>query len=767
MNLSSFITTLLDRPEHRERIVHVERLGPQMAQYAAPDAPLPAPLQAALAARNIARLYDHQAQAVDLARAGQHFGVVTATASGKTLCYHLPTLEALHENPRARAMYLFPTKALAQDQLRALRELAGDHLPHVRPAIYDGDTPQNERSTIRTSANVLLTNPDMLHIGILPNHATWSRFLSRLKIVVIDEAHIYRGVFGSHVALLLRRLRRLCQQHGSDPQFIFASATIGNPHDHLQTLLGDEVAIIEANGAPRGPRTIVFWNPPLQSAASDQRASTNVETTGLFTELVERQIQTITFTRARKIAELLVRYARERLEPRHPDLAARIRSYRAGYQAQDRRAIEQALSRGDLVGLVSTNAMELGVDIGGLDAALLNGYPGTVASTWQQLGRAGRGQQPSLGVLVAFDDPMDQYWMRHPNEFFARPHEQARVALDNPYILGDHLLCAAYEQPLEAEETVQWFGEAALPLVEGLIADGLLKERAGKAYVPIGTYPAQHVSIRATGGETIELRTEAGQLIERVPLNRAPFEIHNGAIYLHQGESYLVLELDLVQRVAIARQADVNYYTQPRDVTDVQVVEERARREAGTTIACFGAVDVRRTVVGYRRKALYKEDVLSDHELDLPPQQFVTHAMWFTLPRPVADRIKLAQQDLRGGLHAAEHAMIALLPLLAMCDRWDIGGVSTAWHPDTDAATIFIYDGVPGGVGITELGYEQLEAWWRMTRDLLRECPCADGCPSCVQSPKCGNGNQPLDKAVALDILETLLATARAANSRE
>ncbi len=758
MQITEIIQVLRSRPEHRERIAHIEYRGGRAAEWGTPAEPLATPLRDALLSQGIEHLYRHQATALDVARAGRSFGVVTATASGKTLCYHLPTLETLLSDPRSRVLYLFPTKALAQDQLRALRELAGERLPHIRAAIYDGDTPQAERSSARAGANILLSNPDMLHMGILPNHDRgWSRFLSRLKVVVIDEAHVYRGVFGSHVALLLRRLRRLCHAYGSQPQFIFASATIGNPQQHLEALLGDEVTIIEGNGAPSGPRTVMFWNPPLQSAASGERASTNVETTALFTELVSHEIKTIAFTRARKIAELLIRYSRSRLEGHDASLARRIASYRAGYQAQDRRAIERALFGGELVGVVSTSAMELGVDIGGLDAAILNGYPGTVASTWQQIGRAGRGQQSSLGVLVAQDDPMDQYWMRHPEEFFTRPHEQARVSLDNPYILSDHLRCAAYERPLEPEETMAWFGPAANGLVAALIDDGLLLERGGKAYSPLDSYPAQHVSIRATGGETVELRTEQGQLIERVPLNRAPYEIHAGAIYLHQGESYLVLELDIVTGVAIARQADVNYYTQPRDVTDMQVVEIRATRPAGITTAYFGEVDVRRTVVGYRRKALYREDVISDHELDLPPQQFVTHAIWFTLPRPVADRIKLAQQDLPGGLHAAEHAMIALLPLLAMCDRWDIGGVSTAWHPDTDAATIFIYDGVPGGVGISELGYAELETWWRMTRDLLRECPCSDGCPSCVQSPKCGNGNHPLDKAVALDILEALI----------
>lgn len=754
--LSDWIAGLLTRPEQRDRIVHIERLGPQIAQHAAPDRPLPAALAAALDANGIPQLYDHQAQAVDLARAGRHFGVVTATASGKSLCYNLPVLEAIERDPRSRALYLFPTKALAQDQLRALQALAGEKLPHVRAAIYDGDTPPAERAGIRAASNILLTNPDMLHVGVLPNHGAWRRFLARLRFVVVDEAHVYRGVFGSHVALVLRRLRRLCRAAGSDPQFIFASATIGNPQAHLAALLGEEVTVLEANGAPRGLRTVVFWNPPLQSVASGKRTSTNVETTGLFAELVGAQIQTIAFTKARKIAELLLRYARDRLAQR-PDLAARIRSYRAGYRPEDRRAIERAVADGEVIGLISTNAMELGVDIGGLDAAILNGYPGTIASAWQQFGRAGRGQRPSLAVLVALDDPIDQYWMRHPDEFFARPHEQARIALDNPYILADHLRCAAYEQPLERDETTAWFGPSAPELVGRLIESSRLGQRNGRAFAPSGSYPAQEVSIRAAGGDLVELRLEDGRLLERVPLERAPFEIHSGAVYLHQADSYMVLELDLLARTATARKADINYYTQPRDITDIQVVEQLSSRPAGVTTAFFGDVEVKRSVVGYRRKALYREDVLGDFELELPPQQFVTQAIWFTLPRPHADRIKQAQHDLRGGLHATEHAMISLLPLLAMCDRWDIGGVSTAWHPDTDAATIFIYDGVPGGVGIAELGYEELETWWRMTRDLLRECPCADGCPSCVQSPKCGNGNQPLDKEVALEILETLL----------
>ncbi|CAA9261410.1 MAG: ATP-dependent RNA helicase [uncultured Chloroflexia bacterium] len=756
MEFSQALRDLRNDPEHQERIVHVHEQLPQAACFGDLEPPLAPAIQQALAVEGITRLYSHQAQAVTVARRGEHVGVVTATASGKTLCYHLPTLEAVLADPRQRALYLFPTKALAQDQLRSLEALA-KHLPHLRPSIYDGDTPQAERAAIRAGSNILLSNPDMLHVGILPNHERWRRMLQHLRIVVIDEAHIYRGVFGSHVAQLLRRLRRLCEHYGSQPQFVLASATIGNAQEHLEALIGDKVTIIDNNGSPRGPRTLMFWNPPLVSVASGTRRSANVETTKLFTDLVASEVRTLAFTKARKIAELLLRYARARLAEQGANNATRIASYRAGYTPEDRREIEHRLWSGKLWGVVSTNALELGVDIGGLDVAILNGYPGTVASTWQQWGRAGRSQAPSAGILVALDDPMDQYWMRHPEEFFGRPHEHARIALANPYILADHLLCAAFERPLEADETEHWFGNPALTVVDDLVAHGELSIRGDRAFVPGTRYPAQEVSIRATGGEVVELRTEDGQLIERVPLNRVPFEIHTGAIYLHQGESFLVLNLDLVTGTAIARQADVSYYTQARDSTDIRIGRVTAQRQAGTTTVRFGEVDVRRTVVGYRRKALYREDVLSDHDLELPPQEFMTQAVWWTLPMDEVNKLRSERADVPGGLHGAEHAMIALLPLLTMCDRWDIGGLSTVWHPDTAEATVFVYDGVPGGVGISEEGYHRIEEWWGITAQLLAECPCEDGCPSCVQSPKCGSGNDPLDKAVALRILRKLI----------
>lgn len=754
MQISDIVQELTVDTAFRERIVHVEQLGARHARYTPIDPPLPPALQKALQAQGITNLYSHQTQALQAAREGLNVGVVTSTASGKTLCYHLPTLERLLDEPRGRALYLFPTKALAQDQLRSLQALM-QGLPHLRAAIYDGDTPQNERAGIRAQTNLLLSNPDMLHLAILPHHDRWRRFLSNLKLVVVDEAHVYRGVFGSHVALLLRRLRRLCAYYGSTPQWMLASATIGNPQAHLETLIGAEVEVVDDDGAPHGPRTIMFWNPPLLSAATGARRSTNVETTVLFTELMRAEVRTLVFTKARQMAELLLRYSRQRLGASAHN---RIAAYRAGYRAEDRRVIERALFEGELRGVISTNALELGVDIGGLDATISNGYPGTVASQWQQWGRAGRGQEPSLSVLVALDDPMDQYWMQHPDEFFARPHEHARITLDNPYLLTDHLRCTAWEQPITPDDVLRYFGPTAMVVVEELFQRGVLLERQGRAWTPqTDKYPAQEVSIRAISNDSVDLRDTRGTLIERIPLNRAPFEIHRGAVYLHRGESYVVHALDLQAHEATAQQMDVQYYTEARDQTQLRVLAIRQSKRVGGTTAWWGDVEVERMVVGYRRKALGNESVLGDYELELPPQQFQTQAVWWTLPRSFANALRQAGADLAGGLHGAEHAMIALLPLLAMCDRWDIGGVSTPWSPDTGEATVFVYDGVPGGVGISELGFQYLQDWWKITADLLRDCPCESGCPSCVQSPKCGNGNEPLDKAMALGILEMVL----------
>ena len=771
---TDFAALLRRMPGYANQIAHVQPLPPRAASYAVPQQALPAPLAEALAQRGITQLYAHQAAAVDAARAGAHLGVVTATASGKTLCYQLPALETALAEPHSRALFLFPTKALAHDQLRALRTLAEPL--GVRVATLDGDTPRPERDALRANAQMILSNPDMLHRTLLPDHQRWARLLANLRYVVLDESHIYRGVFGTHVALIMRRLRRLCAHYGSAPQFICCSATSANPQEHLQALVGDPVALIEGDGAPQGARAFVLWNPPLieerrksrgdnarssfaaRAAENGRRRSTNIETATLLATLVRANIKTLAFTRTRRGAELVLRYTREALENGHAGLAQRVASYRAGYTMDDRRRLEQAFMDGELLGMVSTNALELGVDIGGVDAVIIGGFPGTVASAWQQAGRAGRSQGHSMAALVAQDDPLDQFYMRHPEQFFSRSHEHARVALENPFILTDQLRCAAAELPLHDADAL-WFGPTFLGLRDWLLRHGDLAPLDDGGAVFGGRHPAAQVNIRSADGDPVALRdAESGRTIEQVAATRAPFEVYPGAIYLHQGDSYLVSELQ--GRTANARRSQVNYYTQPADETSIRIERMQQERELGSAKLFVGVVEVTRQVTGYKRKEHYSDAVLSEHDLTLPPQTFRTIAVWWTVPDTICRRVEDVCGDVADGLHAMEHASIGLLPLFAQCDRADIGGLSQALHPDTGAATIFVYDGVPGGVGIAQLGFEQAEPWWEQTRTLLLDCPCTEGCPACIQSPKCGNGNQHLSKLGAATLASLLLGKA-------
>jgi len=756
------IERLQASPDYRGQVVHVERLSARPPVYGELEAPLPEPVARALARAGVRALYSHQAQAINYARRGESVIVATSTASGKSLCYHVPVLEALFRDRLARALYLFPTKALAQDQLRSLRGMLGPDFDRLGVATFDGDTPPAERSRIKRSARLVLTNPDMLHLGILPNHGGWAPLLRNLRFLVIDEAHIYRGVFGSHVANVFRRLQRLCARYGSRPQVIAASATIANPGEHLRRLVGEEVQVVDADGSPHGPKDFVLWNPPVIDRYLGTRRSANVEAAWLFAELVRSGVRTIVFARTRRLAELISIYARDYLSRHASDLAGRIATYRAGYLPEERRRLERALFMGELLGVAATTALELGVDIGDLGATVLTGYPGSIASTWQQAGRSGRGTEPSLSVLVAYDDPLDQYFMREPQALFGRPHESALINPDNPHILRPHLLCAAYELPIRDDEDC--FGPAARPLLAELTERGLLRWRNGHFYpsADVG-YPAEHVDIRSTSEadyEVVDL-SRGGALLETVDGTVAFFQIHPGAVYLHQGETYLIEDLDLVGRRAYARPVEVNYYTQVKDLTTIRLVRPLRSQTLGAVEVGLGEVEVTTLVVGYRKKRQFTEEVIGEEPLDLPPQTIRTMAVWWTVPEELERECLRLGLDFAGGLHAAEHAGIGLLPLFALCDRRDIGGLSTPAHPDVGhRPAVFIYDGHAGGVGIAEKGYEILEELWAATLKLIRECECQDGCPACIQSPKCGNNNQPLDKRAAVLILERLLALA-------
>ncbi|MBT9148912.1 MAG: DEAD/DEAH box helicase [Dehalococcoidia bacterium] len=756
MNASAFLDHLRKLPFYQDQIVHREYIPPREARHQELQKPLQPALQAVLEVLHLFPLYSHQVATLDAARSGKNVILSTPSASGKTLSYNLAVFDALLEEKGSRALYLFPTKALAQDQLRVLNELTAAAQLKVRKATFDGDTPWNERAEIRRSAQIVLSNPDMMHLGILPNHRSWTGFLSRLRYVVIDEAHVYRGVFGSHVANVVRRLRRICDRYGSTPQFICCSATIANPQEHAERLTGLPFEAITEDGAAFGGKDFIFWNPPLIDEARSVRRSSTTEATHLLTELMSAGIRSLAFARTRKLVELIYIYVRDHLAAKAPELAGRIKPYRAGYLAEARREIERELFEGKHLGVVATTALELGVDIGHLDATVLTGYPGSIASTWQQAGRSGRGRgEGSLSILIGSENPLDQYFMRHPEALFGKGFEHALIAPANPHILKPHLVCAAWESPLSQRDR-RYFGD----FEEVLEKDGLLRMR-GRRWYPATTVasPAQEVNIRSTSSTNYALiDASTGELLETIESATAFFQIHPGAVYLHQGEAYLVTELDLKSHTAYAEPTDAAYYTQTKDITDLNIVKTTAEKTILQTRICLGEVEVTTQVLGFKKKRVYSEEVIGEEPLDLPPQSFATVAVWFDIPSRIQARIARQGLDLAGGLHAAEHASIAMLPLFALCDRNDIGGVSTPLHPDTGKAQIFIYDAHPGGVGIAEKGFELVAELWRETAKLIAECPCEEGCPSCVQSPKCGNNNQPLDKEAARVIFQKLLS---------
>jgi DEAD/DEAH box helicase domain-containing protein len=727
-----------------EELAHLTTEPARSARLAPVPPDLHPRVRAALESAGVAELFTHQAEAWEAAKRGEHMIVTTGTASGKTLAFNLPVLDALARNPKHRALYLYPTKALAQDQVRALAELQP---PGVKTAIYDGDTPTEQRWQVRKWANLILTNPDMLHIGVLPHHDRWGDVLSNLRYVVVDEAHVYRGVFGSHVANVLRRLRRLARVYGAEPQFLLASATVANPDELAARLLGVAATVIDRDAAPRAERTIALWNPPLTDEELGLRASALGEASRLMASLVERGVRTLCFAKSRKAAELIHRFTAQRLGD-----STRLSPYRAGYTPAQRREIERRLVDGDLLGVSATNALELGIDVGLLDCVICVGFPGTVASLRQQWGRAGR-REHGLAVLVASEDALDQFFMREPEALLDRRVEAAILDHSNTRVLDGHVRAAAFEGPLD-DADADTLGREALE--RAAVLPELRKTPRG--YVWAGRdYPAGRFGLRSATPHTFTVVDAAtGSLLGLVERERAYSTVHEGAIYLHLGDSYRVLELDHEARTALVEPFVGDEYTQAKKDTMTAILQAtRAERRLGVELN-FGMVTVTEQVVAYQRK-LPDGETIETVPLELPQTEFETEAIWF-VPAPGMLAGLEDMPRLLGSLHAAEHSLIALLPLWAMCDRWDIGGLSTNLHFQTGAPTIFVYDGHAGGVGITERGFDSFEGWAADTARMLEGCPCEQGCPSCVQSPKCGNLNEPLDKVGALTLLQRMLS---------
>jgi DEAD/DEAH box helicase domain-containing protein len=746
------VDALADAPP--SPLVHVHRIPPRPARTGSLARPLPPEVAARI---GVESLWAHQAQAIDLARSGCSVVVATGTASGKSLCYQVPLAEAASAPVRrGTSLLIYPTKALAHDQLRSL---AGHEFPGVVAGAYDGDTGTEERAWIRRHATAVLTNPEMLHSGILPHHDRWATFLGRLRYVVVDELHAFRGIFGSHVAHLLRRLRRLANHYGADPTFVCCSATIGRPEQLASVVCGVPVEAVVDDGSPQAERLIAVWNPPPLDAATGARMSPNGETAGLMAELVRSGQKTIAFCRSRRTTEVVAADVRRRLPSR---FRRRVTPYRGGYLADERREIEDQLFGGRLDGVVATSALELGIDVGGLDAVVLNGFPGTIASFWQQAGRAGRSGRPSAAVLVAGSDQLDQWMAAHPHELVGRPPEPVVINPANPFVADAHLRCAAHEKPLTHADERYWPGllddvVRRLALDDQVVVHERGRGRGPQALYSAGGWPSHGVGLRVGAGGQVALRTVDDEAVGTVELARACEQAHPGASYLHAGQSWRVVELDLDGRRAVVEPDDGATYTVARTDIDIRVTSCDARRPLGALEVGVGAVEVHQQVTGYQRKDALTGTSLGVTPLDLPRSTLTTRAFWYRVPEALLVTAGVDRRDAPGALHAAEHAGIGVLPLFTICDRWDVGGVSTLHHADIGGPAIVIYDGYQGGAGVAELGYEAAERHVRATAAVIEACGCTSGCPSCVQSPKCGNGNDPLDKAAALSLLRHAL----------
>lgn len=794
MDVERLLADIQARESYAGQIIHVRERPARPASFSGKALPLHPDVTQMLSDLGIQRLYTHQADAIEAVLGGESVCTVSGTASGKTLTYLLPIVDSVRRDSGSRSLLIYPTKALAQDQLRKLGEFGAGRVggpvpgPHFVAETYDGDTPSDRRRQIKRQAQVVLTNPDMLHVGILPYHHTWSDFFRNLQYVVLDEVHTYRGVFGSHTANIMRRLRRICAHYGANPRFICSSATIANPQELANRLTGLPMRIVEDDGAPRSRKVIVFWNPPVIEKMTGRRRSGNLEAADLMALLVRREVRNITFTLARSQAELILRYAREQL--REDDLDDCIMAYRGGYLPSERREIERRLFTGDLLGVTATTALELGVDIGGLEAVVMAGYPGTISSAWQQMGRAGRGQEDALAVLIGLGGPMHQYVVNNPDYLAGASTEKAIIDPENTFILAGHLMCAAYEKPL-GDDDVELFGPRMENILEILRDAGYIVERSRWYWVDPELYPARDVSIRSASGSGYDIYNQQDNALLGTIDSQSAFRmVHEGAIYLHGGQTYLVQQLDLDAKVARVKPVSAEYYTQPLVYSEVRRTLEGPngagapsgpsdgenapsgpqagegpppaahveRRQEGPLQLELGSVTVVSKVVGYQKIRQVTEQQMGSESLELPSEDFETMGLWL-LPPPAAMQLPDDEPyDQAGALHAIEHVMITLLPLFVACDPHDVGGISTPLHPDISGPAICLYDGYPGGVGIAEAAFEVVPALLQASAETIANCLCEKGCPACVQQATCGSMNRPLDKCGALKLVQWWLA---------
>jgi DEAD/DEAH box helicase domain-containing protein len=746
--MDGFIEGLKRLEGYKGQIEHIEYLPSKREKTGKLDYDLPGQLQQYLDNREI-KLYRHQTEAINLARAGENIVIATPTASGKSMAFNMPVFDVMRMDPEARALYIYPMKALENDQLNSLKIIERETGISVIPRIYDGDTPRPDRKEIRENSRIILTNPHGLH-QYLHWHHQWKQFYSNLKFIVVDESHTYRGVYGSHIAQLFRRINRICDHYGSKPQYILSSATIANPEEHSKKLTGKDFHIISEDSSESGKKSFIFWNPPYMDESITRR-STHQEARTLLGYCVEQGLQTLCFATSRKMAELVAVWVKQDLNQIDPALAEAVHAYRAGYLPKERRKIERGLKRREISGVVTTNALELGIDIGSLDCVIMSGYPGSIISTWQQAGRAGRLIDDSYVFLVGYQNPLDQYFMNHPQEFFSRSPENAYINLDNPYINVGHIACASNEIPLTEKDRKHFEGYDKV--VEDLSKIGLLSKSIEGWTYSGSVRPESKVKMSNISDQTVTIK-HFKEVLETMDVAQAYREAHKGAVLIHQGEPYRVKTLDLQKLEAQVEEMDDGYYTTAFKTIDIFAEEKTGEMNNGIN-AGLGKVKVTEFYESYKLMRFDKQ--IASRTLDLPPLKISTMGFWFTIPSEIVNHVNGLGLNVDGGIHAIEHAMIAVAPLHAICDPRDLGGVSISNHRDTKRPTIFIYDGYRGGIGLSEKLYTLLPELLQTTLNLVQDCPCEKGCPSCIYSPKCGNNNEPLNKRAAIEILKGLI----------